>query len=62
MPCALMSTGDSLIQRLTLNSSNVRDTTTLTFEVFAHRQLHHDQYIGTVQGTVKQFLRYPDGK
>lgn len=38
---------------------NVRNSTTLTLKVFAHRQLHHDHYIGMVQGCVEEFLRYP---
>ncbi|KAG0706911.1 hypothetical protein DFH29DRAFT_94101 [Suillus ampliporus] len=38
---------------------NVRNSTTLTLKVFAHRQLHNDQYIGMVQGCVEEFLRYP---
>ncbi|KAG1805351.1 uncharacterized protein BJ212DRAFT_1486466 [Suillus subaureus] len=38
---------------------NVRNSTTLTLKVFAHRQLHDDQYIGMVQGCVEEFLRYP---
>lgn len=38
---------------------NVRDSTTLTLKVFAHRQLHDDQYIGMVRGCVEEFLRYP---
>ncbi|KAG1855373.1 hypothetical protein DFJ58DRAFT_913880 [Suillus subalutaceus] len=38
---------------------NVRNSTTLTLEVFAHRQFHDDQYIGMVQGCVEEFLKYP---
>lgn len=38
---------------------NVRNYTTLTLKVFAHRQLHDDQYIGMVQGCVEEFLMYP---
>lgn len=38
---------------------NVRNSTKLTLEVFAHRQLHDDQYIGMVQGCIEEFLRYP---
>jgi hypothetical protein len=38
---------------------NVRNSTKLTLKVFAHRQLHDDQYIGMVQGCVEEFLRYP---
>lgn len=38
---------------------NVRNSTTLTLKVYAHRQLHDDQYIGMVQGCIEEFLRYP---
>ncbi|KAG1730829.1 uncharacterized protein EDB91DRAFT_742847 [Suillus paluster] len=38
---------------------NVRNSTTLTLKIFAHRQLHTDQYIGMVQGCIEEFLRYP---
>ncbi|KAG2154144.1 uncharacterized protein EDB93DRAFT_184056 [Suillus bovinus] len=38
---------------------NVRNSTELTLKVFAHRQLHDDQYIGMVHGSVEEFLKYP---